>query len=246
MQKILIADTSRAFCEAVAQAIPQTYQVITCWDGAQLPEILKSVQPDGLVLDLLLSGADGLYILETIYQAGLRPAVLVTTAFYSDYIRVALERIQISEVLIKPCNPTHVAVRIADMVQTMQMRMFVSDESQAERFLRGLGFYPHLSGFPLLVSAICLLWENPNMSFTKELYPAVAQRCGGDWKQVEHAIRTCIQSAYKRRDDWIWQLYFPVGREKKVVHLKNSVFLKCAVEALAQGASCVPQRPIAL
>ena len=86
----------------------------------------------------------------------------------------------------------------------------------------------------MLVSAICIMLDNPHVSMTKELYPSVAEIWGTDWKQAEHAIRNCIHNAYKHRNDWVWRMYFPCDPDKKLGHLKNSVFLSCVASYLRE------------
>ena len=86
----------------------------------------------------------------------------------------------------------------------------------------------------MLVTAISIMMQQPRISMTKELYPQVAEVWGTDWKQTEHAIRNCIKNAYEHRNDWVWQMYFPCGPDRKVGHLKNSVFMNCVAGFLRE------------
>ena len=191
------------------------------------------------MLDLMVSGTDGLYVLEAANFAGIRPCVLALSSFTSPYIERVLEQMQVSYFLRKPCNMQQLAARITDMALDTQFQVTpqkpVPREEQVENFLRYLGFYPHLNGYKMLVTAICMMIDNPLISLTKGLYPQVAQIWGTDWKQAEHAIRNCIANAYKRRNDWVWQMYFPCGPDQKVGHLKNSAFLSCAASYLREA-----------
>ena len=232
MYKVLIADESEVFAQALMASLPEDIQVFICHDGASFCQSLETIHPDVLVLDLMLAGVDSLAILEAANGAGIKPCVLAVTPYISDYILRLLEQLQVSFVLRKPCNPVQIATRTVALLSDIERRIEIPDVDRVESFLRSLGFLPHLCGYKMLVSALCLMCHNPNQSFTKELYPAVAQQWGTDWKQVEHAIRTCIQAAYKRRDDWLWQMYFPTGKDKKVIHLTNSIFLSCAADHL--------------
>ncbi len=238
MYKILILDESEVFCRTLAELLPDDFEAYTSQSGAQFAELLQTMRPDLLVLDLMISGTDGLYVLETARFAGIRPSVLAVSNFISPYIEGLLEQMKVSYFLQKPCNMQQMVARIIDMAidtrfQITQQKM-ASNKEKVENFLRYLGFLPHLNGYRMLVNAICIMIERPRLSMTKELYPEVAEVCGTEWKQAEHAIRNCIHNAYKRRNDWVWKMYFPSGSDGKVGHLKNTAFISCAASLLRE------------
>ena len=238
MYKILISDESEVFCRSLAELLPDEFEPYLCHDGEQFAEQLQTIRPDFLVLDLMISGTDGLYVLEAANFAGIRPCVVALTTVTSPYIERLLEQMQVSYYLRKPCNMQQLAARITDMALDRQFQltpqMPVTNEDKVENFLRYLGFYPHLSGYKMLVTAISFMIQQPRISMTKELYPQVAEVWGTDWKQAEHAIRNCIKNAYEHRNDWVWQMYFPCGPDRKVGHLKNSVFMNCVAGFLRE------------
>jgi two-component system response regulator (stage 0 sporulation protein A) len=92
-----------------------------------------------------------------------------------------------------------------------------------------MGFHTNLCGYRYLLSALCILWENPGQSLTKELYPAVAKLHKGSWQQIEHGIRLSIANAWERRSGDGWELYFSDEETKPT----NSVFL-------TRMAQCMP------
>ena len=238
MYKILILDHSEVFCHSLAALLPDDFEAYLSQNGEEFAELLQTIRPDFLVLDMMISGTDGLFVLEAANFAGIRPCVVALTPINSTYIERILEQMQVSFYLRKPCNMQHLAARIADIALDRQLQltpeMPITDTHKAENFLRYLGFFPHLNGYKMLATAITIVIRNPHISMTKELYPQVAAMWGTDWKQVEHAIRNCIKSAYKQRNDWIWQMYFPCGPDRKVGHLKNSVFISCVADYLRE------------
>ncbi len=239
MYKILILDESEVFCHSLAELLSENFEPYIIQDGAQLAEYLQKIRPDILVLDLAASGSDGLYVLETANAAGIRPCVLALTNYVSSYMDRLLEQMQVSYYLRKPCDMFQLAARITDMALDHQLQVMpdkvVPQSEIVENFLRYLGFFPHLRGYKMLVTAICIKMDHPNIPMTKGLYTEVARIWGTDWKQAEHAIRNCIENAYKRRNDWVWRMYFPCAPDKKVGHLKNSVFLSCVAGYLRQS-----------
>lgn len=238
MYKILILDESEVFCQSLAELLPDNFEPYLSQCGEDFPELLQTIKPDFLVLDLMVSGTDGLYTLEAANFAGIRPCVVALSSFTSPYIERILEQMKVCFYLRKPCNMQQLAARITDIALDCQLQLMpqmpITNEDKVENFLRYLGFYPHLSGYKMLVTAISIMMQQPRISMTKELYPQVAEVWGTDWKQAEHAIRNCIENAYKRRNDWVWQMYFPCSPDRKVGHLKNSVFLNCVAGYLRE------------
>lgn len=238
MYKILILDESEVFCKTLAELLPDDFEPYLSQDGERFAELLQTIRPDFLVMDLNISGVDSLYVLEAANFAGIRPCVVAVSGFISTYIECLLEQMKVSYYLRKPCDMQQLAARITDMALDCQLQltpqMSIDKEDKVENFLRYLGFFPHLNGYKMLVSAIAIKIENPYASMTKELYPQVAEIWGTDWKQAEHAIRNCIHSAYKKRNDWVWRMYFPCDPDKRVGHLKNSEFISCVAGYLRE------------
>ncbi|MBQ6852078.1 MAG: sporulation initiation factor Spo0A C-terminal domain-containing protein [Oscillospiraceae bacterium] len=78
------------------------------------------------------------------------------------------------------------------------------------RILLELSIPAHRMGYLQLCIAIPAFAGNKQQSMAKELYPSVADAVGClDWRAVEHAIRTVIADAWKRRNPEIWAQYFP-------------------------------------
>ena len=63
MRKVLIADASEQWRESLEKALGQDYCVRTSPDGPRTLELVEQFEPDVLVMDLMLSGTDGLSVL---------------------------------------------------------------------------------------------------------------------------------------------------------------------------------------
>ena len=81
-RKILIADPSESFCVALTDALRGAYQVRSCREGNEALGILQSFRPDILILDLMLSGVDGITLLQKLGKWELQPLVLATTRYW--------------------------------------------------------------------------------------------------------------------------------------------------------------------
>lgn len=74
-----------------------------------------------------------------------------------------------------------------------------------------LGIPPKLIGFDYLERAIYMYYENPARILTKQIYPEVASTYEFHVSkyQVEKQIRFAIDSAWKIRNNSVWNCYFP-------------------------------------
>lgn len=104
--------------------------------------------------------------------------------------------------------PTDMSVKDIEL-QTDRLEMAVV------RFVRKLGIRPHLKGYHLLIQAILLSLESPDLlrSLTKELYPKIADERGINVKSVERNIRKAIESAYEYDPERVQSaFYYKVDR----------------------------------
>lgn len=72
-------------------------------------------------------------------------------------------------------------------------------ENDVVKFVQKLGIRPNLNGYHLLIRAIVLAVQSPNLlrSLTKELYPKLAMDQGKNARSVERNMRKAIESAYE-------------------------------------------------
>lgn len=227
MKKLLIADTTEEFRHALAEVLRSAYIVKTCHDGKEALHLLQTFRPDVLVIDLLLPEVDGVTVLQRAVKLGLKPEVLAVTRYASDYILEAVTRLGVGYVMRKPCDIHAVASRLADLTDRTEYPAVtrIDDRTAVTNLLLSLSFSTKLRGYPCLREALLIAMENPGQSVTKVLYPAVAEICGGNGRQVEHVIRSAIAAAWQRRDDRVWRQYFQPGPDGTVPRPTNAVFI---------------------
>jgi len=224
--KLLIADKSEDFCHALEEQMHCLDEVHTCKYGMRALEMVKKIEPDVFVLELSLSGLDGIGVLHAIKNAGYHPMVLAATYQVTDYILYALENLSVNYIVEKPCTVLNVAARLyefATLLSNADCRSW-NLRDEAYTILLSLGISLCGKNFACIHEALVYATEHQNSFVTKELYPAVGKTVDCNWKQVERDIRTSIESAWATRDVAIWQEYFPnrVGQKGKPT---NSVFI---------------------
>lgn len=225
--KLLIADDCDEFRQSLAQIAGKDYQVRDCRNGIQALELLQSFRPEILVTDLMLSGLDGLTLLQKAAELGIRPKRLVIASHFSPYVQNALERMNVDYLMRKPCDLQAVLSRIADLAvdAVPQPPVAYDPEDQIASILLRLGMGPHLDGFRFLLTAAPLYSHDTHQAITKELYVTVGERHGKTAKQVERSIRSAIHKTWDLRDDRVWATYFTPSPNGQVPRPSNGFFL---------------------
>ena len=206
MKSILIVEPSEVIRADLELELHKRYRIFSCKDGTAGLELLRC-RPDGMILNLELSGMDSLTFLET--AGDLRPkAILALSTVYPDYVKLQLYDLGVSYSLTTPA-PTRVIVRhIERILQTVDIPVEPDYYAVTGIHLQILDL-PHHQGHEMLRFGVTLYHQDPMQSFTKELYPAIAKVCGcANWKQVETSIRNVIKAGWEKRDDEVWRQYF--------------------------------------
>lgn len=234
--KMLIADGAEEFRLPLAEACRGKYIVRTCRDGYEALELLRSFDPDVLVLDLMLSGLDGISLLHMAAEAGIRPVVLATSRFVSDYVIESMDHLGVGYLMIRPGNIPAVMDRLADLTQRLKAPVLTHPDvrSSLSNLLISLSVPTKLRGYNCLREAIVDMAKDPGMSITKELYPRVAAACDGTAQQVERAIRGAIQAAWSNRDEQVWREFFLPGKDGTIPRPTNAAFISRLAEYLTQ------------
>lgn len=211
MLKLLIVDAAEEFCTAMTEVMGADYVIQTCSNGNAALETIVSFAPDVLVLDLTVPGMDGLSIAERLRAEHRSPVILATTRFLSDYVLHAAGRIGIDYMMVKPCSPRAVGARLEDLVRNRESPLPLRRDLRmaAAELLLALGISAGSKGYQYLREAIPRYVRDPQQMLTKELYPAIAKAYGASLPQVERAMRTAIERAWKNRDEQLWLRYFP-------------------------------------
>ena len=220
--KILLADPSGLWCDALEEQLKSHYTILRCQDGREVLPLLREHNPDLLLLGMDLPYVDGLTLLHLIRSSGIQVRILTASAFYNDYIVSSLSQFKIAYMLTKPCT---VCTAISQIYQILHYDADKDMQDDPNPVLLAMGLRMNLSGYSCLCAAIKLLRENPGQGISKVLYPDVAKICGGTAARVERAIRGVINDAWSRRDDRIWQAYFPADRQGRIDCPSNGVFI---------------------
>ena len=226
-RRLLVAESSEELRNALQDMFRGSFQVRCCADGYEAQKILSEFGPDVIVVDVMLSGIDGISLIQWALEQGIRSRVLLTTRLASDYVLEAASRLGVGYVMLKPCDLGSLAARVEDLSRSLAPAAAISADpgSRASGLLLALGVRPKLRGFACLREAVLLSAREEHLSVTKVLYPEVAKRCGCRSTHVERNIRSAIDAAWATRDESIWRLYFTPDSTGNMTRPTNADFI---------------------
>ena len=113
--KLVIIDDSQQMKDMIAQKFnaENGFEVLEhVTDGSKAVEVVKNLNPDVVLLDLVISGRDGMSVLEDIKALPNSPKVIVVTALTGDGFVCKAMQSGASYYLVKPCSSDDVEKRI--------------------------------------------------------------------------------------------------------------------------------------
>lgn len=235
MFKVLIADSTEELSQALLEELDKEFQVFVCHNGIQALNMIHRLHPDILVMNLALSGMDGLMILDIMHALGLHPIAIALLNSADSYVQSCLAARGVVYTYLQPCSTKSVITRIEDLGRHMSGAGPRKVTGGLEHTLRILGVRTKLVGYACIQAAVNQLMYDPGQSLTKEVYPAVASVCGGTPARVERAIRSAIVDTWKRREDEIWGVFFPPDHNGEMYCPSNGDFLSTVVACLQRG-----------
>lgn len=231
---LLIVDGSDEFRAALSQALQKYFCVHCCRTGKEALEYALQQHPDVLVMDLMLPGLDGFSLLNALREADIHPVVLATTRLLSDYIVERTSLLKVGYLMVKPCDVSVTAQRVLELGQnqTPQIIPKMNPRTQVSDTLLDLGISTKLKGFSYLQEAVLMMAQNPGISVTKELYPAVGNICNSTGSLVERSIRSAVDSAWQKRNDVVWRQFFRADASGSIPRPSNTMFISCLAKPL--------------
>ncbi len=211
---IVILDSSEEFSDELKNYFDRTEDFNVCGvsaNGNVGISLINQFKPDVVILNLVLSGTDGLGVMDYIKQNKLACAIIVVSNFGDDkIIDTAIAR-GAKYYFVKPVSAENVAQRIRDVLNdkvpsyniaadVRDKRRVASLDEKISNIFISIGIPPHIKGYQYLREGIKMAVENPSIinSVTKELYPEIGKKFATTASKVERAIRHAIEVAWNR------------------------------------------------
>lgn len=188
-------------------------------NGEEAYELIKSKDPDVVLLDIIMPKFDGLTVMEKVNKdesLKKHPAFIVMSAIGQEAITDDAFNMGASYYIMKPFDNEMVLNRIRHIKSTIgkkvhENRKINANESKNEYIERNLesdvtniiheiGIPAHIKGYQFLRDAIIMSVTDMEMlnSITKILYPTIAKKHQTTASRVERAIRHAIEVAWTR------------------------------------------------
>ena len=238
VKRILLADTGVEFRAGLAACIagePDMRVVGQTGDGDELLRMSRELEPDVIVMEMALTGLDGMGVLEELSAQERRPRIIVL----SGYARGAVAELAAAKgadyYLAKPCVVSRVCERVRQIAGTgVAEEEPVDLETQVTAIIHDVGVPAHIKGYQYLREAILIAVKDMDVinAVTKVLYPEVAKRFGTTASRVERAIRHAIEVAWDRGDLETLQKYFGYTVSNSKGKPTNSEFIAMIADRL--------------
>lgn len=217
MLKLVLACSSHEQNSHIRERLKSDAQICCCEDSKQLLQLLFEIQPDIVIVDLMLPGGGSLDVIRSAKAAGLAFHTIALSSFYSDYILEQLQESRVEDAVLLPVQSEY----LLDRIWTFQQKSSAKDESHYRRFrlvhtiLRSLGFM-HDSGYRYISFVTMMLYNCDEMISMKEIYAVLEEKFHCSYTTIEKAMRDSVKRAWNRRNECVWKEYFPIDERGKM------------------------------
>src|SRR5699024_10991718 len=186
----------------------------TAYNGNDCLELLENVEPDVLVLDIIMPHMDGLAVLRQLKEMEKThvPNVVMLTAFGQEEVMKKAADLGASYFILKPFDLDNLADQIRQVQGTgvasqPQQKKIVKKEQKKKdleanitNIIHEIGVPAHIKGYMYLREAITMVYNDIELlgPITKVLYPDIAKNYNTTASRVERAIRHAIEVAWTR------------------------------------------------
>ena len=233
--KIVIADTSRDFCESLTGYIRfrKGLEILgASGDGEKAVPLIQKKTPNLLVMNPMIENS--MALLSYIHKSGVslnsltfpqvkgRFIVPLSPEWSSPPGEMASQVVNLSEYIRNILEPVSTAEYDAAL------------EVQISNLMRQLGIPAHLKGYQYLRKAIIMAMKDPAVmdGVTKILYPDIAKCYGTTASCVERAMRKAIAVAWERGNIDFLQYYFGCTKKPQMAKPTNSEFIATVADIL--------------
>ena len=179
-------------------------------DGISAMAFINEKRPRILITGLVLSGYDGLSVIEKVKSLGYNVKIIVLSALSGDDAIQKAVRAGADYFMAKPCNFEALKDRINGLIEERQEEVLprsftktfrnISLDEKISKIFINIGIPPHIKGYGFLREGVKRAVEDPEIinNITKKLYPSIGEKYNTTASKVERAIRHAIEVAWNR------------------------------------------------
>ncbi len=219
--KVLLVDDNKELCiliEDKLNGVNGIKIVGVAGDGVTAIKMIRELEPDIVLLDIIIPNLDGLGVLEWIEEEkpAKRPLCIVFTAIGKDAVVQKALELGADYYMMKPVDTDILISRLLQIFNENQgtggyftsTSAPVSHISSAARdleeiitnLIRAMGVTPNLAGYSYLREAVMMAAEKPERlkSISRSIYCELALNHNTNARNIDRAIRCAIDSAHKK------------------------------------------------
>ena len=214
--KVLMIDDNKSLVDMIEEYFSDNEKIKVVKKAYSGLEGIKVIDKnrndyDVIILDLIMTNKDGIYVLDEMKKRGINKPVIISTSYNQDEMIRKVSEYGVRYFLLKPYDLTDLESRILELSnfelkENKNINLFHSGlQMSITKILHDLGVPSHIKGYQYIKEGIMLIYENPRMigGITKELYPEIANKYNTTVSRVERAIRHAIEVSWNRGD---WDL----------------------------------------
>lgn len=217
MEKIrtLIVDDDIDFCNMLKTYFTDddTFEIIgQSQDGVDALEKIRDLEPDLVILDIIMPKLDGIGVLEELRQWKQQlPSIVIFSSVGQDELTRQASELGACSFFLKPFRMDVFKRRLERIMHIPKNDMEESAETHEKsaqdnidmeitKLLHQMAIPPHIKGYRYLREAIGMVVRDVNLinQITYEIYPRVAEQFDTTSSRVERAMRHAIEVAWNR------------------------------------------------
>ncbi|PLT32311.1 response regulator transcription factor [Bacillus sp. V5-8f] len=146
-KKVLVVDDEKSILTLLQYNLEQAgYSVATAMDGEEGKNLALEINPDLIILDLMLPKLDGIEVCKQLRQQKVMVPILMLTAKDDEFDKVLGLELGADDYMTKPFSPREVVARVKAILRRSQIQSELKDvapEEDGELFKFGdLKIYP--------------------------------------------------------------------------------------------------------
>ena len=216
-------------------------------DGIEALALTAELQPDVLLLDIVLPKLDGIEVLRRLPEACSSTKAVINSGFITETAVSECAAAGACYFIPKPCDISTITARVREVGNRSKKPVVrIGDvpaaakaepslESVVTEIIHEIGVPAHIKGYQYLREAIILTINDMEIinAVTKVLYPTVAKKFGTTPSRVERAIRHAIEVAWDRGDIEVLQKFFGYTVSNIKGKPTNSEFIAMIADCLS-------------
>ncbi|TCO69547.1 sporulation transcription factor Spo0A [Marinisporobacter balticus] len=212
--KVLIIDDNKEACEILKEIISRQEDMEVVGianNGKEAIQMIIEVEPDIMLLDIIMPHLDGLGVLGKLNKS--RPKIMVISSSGQDNVTREAIRLGADYFLIKPIDINETVNRIRQIMKSSECSLNVEDSSmhryrnnqneffeiEIKKIFFELGIPSHLKGFLYLKESIEMIFIRKELDIEmKTIYAYLAKKHSSNADRIRKDIRHAIESTWLR------------------------------------------------